>query len=207
MFSNVVYQNEKIYIEIAVTHFLSVDKLNSGFRIIELALSSEDDILNILNSKLLKADNKVHFHNFKIQHKIGCFCSPGNCCNKFIFFTISLNGKCNMKILKEWDLESYQNKYNSQSLWSILTPLDNQYDEDDDHDHWKKDVFKQNVAKAFREKVNVRNCYICRYHAENFSMDFTNNDPIFCKFQKFSCKSNYATNCNFFKSDPIYYNE
>lgn len=57
--------NSPIFIEIFVTHECSQEKKSSGIRIIELAIQSEKDILNIVNSTKLIESEKVRLYNFK----------------------------------------------------------------------------------------------------------------------------------------------
>ncbi len=54
---------EKIFIEIAVTHFSSERKLNSGYRLIEIDINSEDDI-EVINRRKLVQNEQVNFINF-----------------------------------------------------------------------------------------------------------------------------------------------
>ena len=74
-------KGEKIYIEIAVTHFCEDEKINSGNRIIEFSIQNEEDITNILEFKNGKVnDNKIKFYNFKSEKRYQC---QNNCGNKF----------------------------------------------------------------------------------------------------------------------------
>ncbi len=73
--------NEKIYIEIKVTHGISQEKLNSKNKIIEIPISSEDDIQKMKVTKLSELNNglNIKFFNFKREIKgtaqFRCFCS------------------------------------------------------------------------------------------------------------------------------------
>lgn len=73
--------NEKIYIEIKVTHGVSQEKLNSKNKIIEIPISSEDDIQKMKVTKLSELNNNLNikFFNFKREikgiEKFRCFCS------------------------------------------------------------------------------------------------------------------------------------
>lgn len=72
---------DKIYIEIAVTHFCEDEKINSGNRIVEFSIQREEDISNILDFKVGKVDfNKIKYYNFKSIKEYDC---NGNCGNKF----------------------------------------------------------------------------------------------------------------------------
>jgi glutamine synthetase type III len=58
-----------------------------------------------------------------------------------------------------------------------------------------------------KQNLNVRNCFVCRYHSENDSFQYfreTKSLPIFCKFLKKECNSNEAVNCQYFKLEQNY---
>lgn len=68
-----------VFIEIWVTHKSSEEKLNSKYHIIEIHITSEDDIQQIVHSHLIKESDeyidywgkirKIQFHNFKSEYK------------------------------------------------------------------------------------------------------------------------------------------
>lgn len=58
------YPKSPIFIEILVTHECSQEKKDSGIRIIELKIQSEDDILKIVNSSCLIEGENVRLYNF-----------------------------------------------------------------------------------------------------------------------------------------------
>lgn len=192
---------EKIYIEIAVTHFSSNEKKHSGNRIIEFTLRNEDDIKSITDFKDGFDENNVQYYNFKRKEKIGTFCTIGNCHKKFNLFNVSVTGKCNLNILKESDLEKNIEKYKLTTIWSIVEPQQELNIEDDYfyEGNTIKDIFVDYIHKAFKEKVKVKNCYLCKYHATNTSWCYIEGEPIFCKFLKKTCNSNQATKCEYFR--------
>jgi len=83
------------------------------------------------------------------------------------------------------------------------------YREVDDEDGFEaprpKEIFNDCVKKAYKKFPQLRNCYLCRYHAENNSNNFEDHKPIFCKFLKESCDSNNAVSCQYFKIEKKYY--
>lgn len=62
---NINNSNAPIFIEILVTHECSQEKKNSGIRIIEFVIQSEEDILNIVHSSQIREGNNVRLYNFK----------------------------------------------------------------------------------------------------------------------------------------------
>jgi len=197
--------NEKIYVEIAVTHYSSQEKIKSGNRIIEFNITNEDDLNEIFEFKKGNSSDKTQYFNFKQKKNSGSFCSPGKCCTKFNFFNVSGDGRCNLKIITEPEIGYITRKYDSTSIWTIIEPSIHKSDDDDYYRGRKKSqTFKDYLIKANKEKIKVKNCYICRYHAENTSWDYVEGEPIFCKFQKITCNSNYASKCRFFKVDSVF---
>ena len=106
-----------------------------------------------------------------------------------------------MNILKESDLEKSIEKYKSTTIWSIIEPQQKLSIDDDDfyEGNTIKDIFVDYVHRAFKEKVKVKNCYLCKYHATNTSWCYIEGEPIFCKFLKKTCNSNQAAKCEYFR--------
>jgi len=84
---------EKIFVEIAVTHSSSEEKINSNYRIIELEIQSEDDFEPIKRRCLSVSDSNVKFKNFKTEERNTSICN-GNCRVKHNFFTLDNEGRC-----------------------------------------------------------------------------------------------------------------
>lgn len=59
-----------------------------------------------------------------------------------------------------------------------------------------KDIFKAVVSVFKLKKYNVRNCFLCRYGAENDSLWNENSKTIFCKTFRFTCSSGQAVSCD-----------
>lgn len=91
-------KGDKIYIEIAVTHFCEEDKINSGNRIVEFSIQKEDDISNILEFKDGKVDfDKIKYYNFKSEKEYTC---QGNCGNKFACLSVNKDDTIHYERLK-----------------------------------------------------------------------------------------------------------
>lgn len=90
-------RGEKIYIEIAVTHFCEDEKINSGNRIIEFSIQQEDDISYIIDFKDGKLNsNKINLYNFKSIKEYNC---NDNCSNKFSCISVLENDNIEYKRL------------------------------------------------------------------------------------------------------------
>lgn len=185
---------DKLFIEIAVTHYLSEPKSKSEFRIIELAIEDESDFEPIKERFLTIRSQKIKFKNFKQLVSEKSFCQ-GNCDRMFDFFVLYKNGKGRLfqKTLKMIQNELKRQKNNIIKHY-LTYDLDYAYPE----------KFKYFIAKSHTEGLNVKNCFLCRYHAQNNSRsyyDSAKDNPIFCKFLKSTCHSNYAIDCRYFRAD------
>ncbi len=179
---------EKIFIEIAVTHFSSELKISSDYRIIELEVEDETD-LEVIKQHLISVNYpKVKFKNFRIKEITGHHCD-NNCMNPFNLFVVTPDGKSR---IFEWSLTEISNYLQREVLifYEITTNEDYNY----------STKYKWSVARAYASKVNIKNCFICRYHAQNKTMDASKN-PIFCKFLRIICNSNEAAICKYFMPD------
>lgn len=195
-------KKEKIYVEIAVTHLSTETKKHSGQRIIEFIIENEEDAQNILRFKTGEESKKVKLYGFKFRTDSGTFCG-NNCSNHdFNFFHVTEKGKCNLSVVSENILRGLIIKYSSINIWFTYEPL---LKDDDDSKYYSSNrdgrAFRKYIRQAYLQKVNVRNCFVCRYHAINKSWEFKAGEPIFCKFLKKACNSNYAANCQYFKAD------
>jgi len=69
-------------------------------------------------------------------------------------------------------------------------------------------IFVNAVATFAQDNYKIKNCFICRYHADNISWyEDTNGVPIFCKFLKIKCNSNKAVTCEYFRLEKKYVEE
>jgi len=182
---------EKIYIEIAVTHFSSDEKIESSQRIIEFALTSEDDIEEIKKFRDEGESYLAHPINFNLSKKKQAFCKKGECNRKFYYFTVSNSGKCRLFVEKESEI--IRIRHNSQKpIYSIVEAVSGE--------PYGGAMFKYFLAKTHKENVKVKNCFLCRYHAISNGKRL----PIFCKFLKKEYKSNQASECEFYRIDDDY---
>jgi len=185
---------EKIFFEVVVTHTSSQEKINSKYRIIEFFISSEEEIKNI-ESCVLQESNKIHFMNFKRQPQ-GKWCN-GKCLNEIIpyasdillhnAFVIYKNGKSAF-IRESLDhIESIQSKLLHFEHISLKEHSD------------IGSFYKYKIVEAFQKGLKFKNCFLCRYHAQNQS--WNSSGAVFCKFLKKAGNSNMATDCQYFKPD------
>lgn len=189
---------EKVFIEIAVTHFSSEAKLNSEYRIIEFEIETEDDFEPI-KQKFLSIENpKIKFKNFKTKEIITSICN-GNCKKKYFLSTLDKDGRF---LLKQYNLNQIKN-YLATAKDKIVKYQITQ------NKGYYYGLFKTRVATFAKENLYVRNCFICRYHGEKSSWRLEDpiGVPIYCRFLKIRCNSNEAVTCECFKVDSKYVDE
>jgi len=187
---------DRIFIEIAVTHKSSELKLDSDYRIIEIEVEDDEGFEPIRNNLLSVKDSNINFVNFQNKRKVGSFCK-GNCQKSFDFFRIDKNGR---GILTQNNLKEINHFLKQQ-----LTKVAHYYITEDLGDYYRV-KFKYFVAKSYKENIRIKNCFICRYHAQNNSWYYENarENPVFCKFLKIKCNSNHAVSCEYFKVEMDY---
>ena len=191
---------DKIFVEIAVTHLSTEQKLNSKYRIIEINVDSEEDFEPI-KSKFLSINNsKIKFKNFKTK-QINC---NGNCENTYNLLTLDKEGRCLLQQLNLKQIKRLLVTDNEKIEKYEISEYDNC------ESYYNSITFKNAVATFAKENLKIRNCFICRYHANNETRWFEegiNGVPIFCKFLKIKCNSNKAVTCEYFRLEKNYVEE
>lgn len=187
---------EKIYIEIAVTHFLSSKKEESGRRIIEIPIETEEDIQKIQRARLTPED--VLFLGFNqttqvvLDHE--CKCSF----RQFFAFYVYDSGKSFLELNTLSGIHANLAKNKNRILYSNIIEVDPDFENSlMAFGHAHGELFIRQIQIAYKKKVPVKNCFLCKYQGDNW--DYTNNLPIFCKGKKIQCGSNEAAKCDWYK--------
>lgn len=186
---------EKIYIEIAVTSFLSEKKAHSGNRVIEIRLDSDADIKSI-SARHITADDALLIGFDQAESPI--VDSECHCAFKTYFvFYLFPTGKA---ILKEKSLAAIAYDLRSKAIihHKVLLPFDrNDADLEMgllDSPLDKRDFFIGELTKAFEHGFKVRNCFLCRYHGVNLY-----DSGVYCRAKRMECSSNFAVECSWFR--------
>lgn len=188
--------NEKIYIEIAVTHFLSNEKENSNKKIIEITLEDESDISKITKGEITSED--ALFINFN-QSTTAISDSDCKCAHKPIFaFFVFNSGKALLQRESLTAAYEYMHRNKNSIIYSNLinqqTIKENEILSNTEH---SGALFVEQVKLAYERQVKIRNCYLCKYKGENW--DYDRQNPIFCRGKKIKCTSNQAATCDWYK--------
>lgn len=185
-------KNKKLFIEIAVTHQSTHEKINSAYRIIEIAINDEKDI-SIISDRFLKESQNTAFYNF--ERKI-----VDNFCHSSCIHGIKPYDKC----LLEDDVfiiyKSGKSIITRKSIGELEKGNVSYYERVNKTNVRADKLFKIKVIEAYLNNRPIKNCYLCRYHAKNNRYDEYN--PVFCKFFLKTCNSNQAAKCRYYKADP-----
>ena len=183
-----------VYIEIAVSHFLSEKKKTSGKRIIEITIESEDDIEQIRTANI--SDEHASFQGFTPKIRLAtdsqCECVKDN----YFAFYLFHSGKC---FLDNGSLESIRIKLEEigdKIAWKNLV-LNQEIKEDSFgfyHPQTPDKVFMENVKIAHDLDLPFKNCNLCRHHEKSYSK--TIGGGIYCKWLNVKCNSNDANSCS-----------
>ena len=181
-----------IYIEIAVSHFLSEEKTHSGKRIIEIPVATEADIEPIRSAAIDEQHASLtgFYPKINVIPDVECKCAKRN----YFAFYVFQSGKAylNHGSLRYLDSEIQRNR--SSLIWIVLSE---QRDSENYFGHDNKTpnkMFVTNVHNAHREKVPFKNCYLCKHHGRNWDKSSSHN--IYCKTYRKSCNSNDANDCD-----------
>lgn len=182
------FPDRKLYVKIAVTHFLSEKKSRSFEKIIEIPISSEEDLKKIRSRRL--TGSEARFLNFttpsEIQVDADC-----KCANKRAFAFIVFNsGKCFLEDSTLCDVAS-KSRPNQNSIENFRVIV---ADEDRYRPQSASFVFQEAVEHAADEGFPIKNCYLCTFQGDNFVKG--QKTPIYCKRFKKKCKSDAAVNCD-----------
>ncbi|WP_429193164.1 competence protein CoiA family protein [Aeromonas salmonicida] len=197
---------DKIYIEIAVTHFLSEDKERSGNRIIEIPLENELDVEKISRAHLTPKDAMFIGFNQSTtaitDHE--CSCAQRN----FYGFFVFSSGKAILLHRTLASLYYYIDQNRETIIYSNIL-YDRTSNDSEIYGVRREELFSssENNGSIFIEQVKlsaergvkIRNCFLCRYRGENW--DYDGKNPIFCKGKKIKCTSNEAATCDWYKLD------
>ena len=179
---------EKIFIEFAVTHRSTEEKINLKNRIIELSIIDETSLFPILSRNFSQTNEQIKFYNFNPSEVI--IDSNPNCDNDFLFFVLKNNGAAQIKRLKPRILSKKIN--NGEIVFYKRISLEKSTIDK---------VYRKEVIDAYKSKKKIMNCFLCRYHALR-EIRINDSRPIFCKFIKRVFSSTQAISCEYFRPDP-----
>lgn len=177
--------DDPIFIEILVTHECSQEKKNSGIRIIEIEIQSEEDILNIVHSSQIAEGDTVHLYNFNPKDTL--VTDIGLPFLKYVLF----RSKKSYVDIFNYTCRNYDQ--HRRGIYEISMPLDK-------CGHFSKSLYVIGKAKAHVEGYLPKDCQLCKWKSVDLS------GGSFCKLYKKCgnpkyCKDNNAAQCSMFRED------
>jgi len=154
---------ETIYIEVAVTHKSSEKKIESGHRIIEYLIESEEDTSLLRSTRVQTENQRVHLYNFHSKPLRKDLCN-GACQNTFSCFVIDYKGRAS--VIKSTPKKLIE-KINNKAV--VLSSLCENEDK-------VQSEFYSFVREAVRIGIRVRSCLVCT----NVGID-KENDNLLCQ--------------------------
>lgn len=196
IFGNNKYNEENpIFIEICVTHPCEKEKIESGIKIIEFKVESEDDIINIINSPIKEGD-KTRFYNFKPKELQGQWDNYSNNLKRFILYS---SGKAYMESINCHKLNKHW------GIFEIAVPMSIECEDvpvQIGGEFWSQAsaLFAACYIMANKQFPFAKHCNICRWHC------ITNFGEKICKLYKKChtqryCDENNPLACQYFQVD------
>jgi len=182
--------HERVFIEIAVTHKASDTKTNSGNKMIEIIIKEEKDLIYLTGDQINPEQLEAHSINFKFPKKFISI-KPEECpCGNNSLFFVYRNGKARL-LSNLKNPESYPLKHKTWYYYRLIKGHGDGVE-----------TFISCLEAAYNEGVNVKNCYLCRYHGYKIVCGITTKG-IFCKFLRRDIQnSNNAAECEYYRPDP-----
>ena len=191
---------EKIYIEIAVTHFMSEEKESSGNRIIEIPLDDESDVEKISKAHLTSKDAMFIGFNQSTTAIADNECTCSN--KKYYAFFVFTSGKAILQYSSLAAHYDYMNRNKGTIIYSnIIKDHKSKDDEIFNSTEHNGILFIEQVKLADERGIKIKNCFLCRYQGENW--DYDRQYPIFCRGKKIKCQSNQAAKCDWYKPNHL----
>ena len=185
---NKTNSNQPIFIEIFVTHECTQEKKESGIRIIEIKIQSEEDILSIVNSTSLDEGEKNRLYNFRRKDiLVNYFVQPFQ---KYILYH-------SLKSYVDRDIFTCRNyNENRKGIYEISM----EYDDCIPYFINSGGLYGVGKVKAYLDGYLKKDCQLCKWQAE----DMSGNQ--FCKLYKKCgnpkyCNENDSTKCTMFREN------
>ena len=200
---------DPILIEIQVSHKSTPQKLDSGLRIIEICLRTEEDIERLLSAPSINESPEginvnfreerttgfAQFHGFKRESS-----DPIPLALRYIpRFYLYPNGKAYVTNYDDLNLKSCRCVGNKEIDYSIFeASIDCDYLAD-------PSPFEYGYIAARDNGIQIRNCQLCKYHKSGYDYG---SSPIFCcLYKKYNTpeepEPQYAKECEYYREDKM----
>lgn len=181
---------ERMLIEVAVTHKCDPAKVASGLRILELHIDHDSKIAAFANGVDASLP-WVELHNFKQQPPIEVGCNH-NCDAQLSLFIVYKSGK-SMLVSDHpsvmWGMQKKPAVVYSRVVEEIEQGLALGYLAADEG-------YRREAERAFKSGAPIKCCSICRYAGFR-----TWEKPVFCKIKKVEVGVNEAASCDAYRPE------
>jgi hypothetical protein len=185
-----------ILFEIHVEHAVDESKAGGGERIIEIDITSEEDVAKLERPWIDLGAERVRTFNFNIKPRAKKIDSA-HCIREASAFVVYQNGKCRL-----FDREPYGKIASTRGTQRIRWIREEEWP--DGHGH--AEYFAKLVVEERKRGVMIKNCHLCRYHGLHRDRGAT-SAATFCKWKKQKVMSNIAGDCEAYMDDPSAYTD
>lgn len=180
--------SDYIFIEIFVTHKSEVNKIETKSRIIEIKVENEEDIKELENPLINHNNLDIRLINFNVKPIKRILVNKNECIRCNNGFYVYKSGK---SIYTKFKYGKYQS----------LKPKIIYFKEYDENYYYHPDRYIKDVIEAYNNKIDIKNCHLCRYHGFAKKHPNSASKKIFCKYYKETKTSNFAADCSIYKPD------
>lgn len=198
---------EPVLIEIHVSHKCTPQKRESGLRIIEIQLKTEEDITNLLSGSIVEnaesgfgaASDRdtigyAKFYGFKNKSSES---KPLDCRSIPRFYLFS-NGKAFVTNLDEFMSCRFAGHKTNRAVFEASV---------DSSLFGAHSIYEYGYAAAKQSGLFVKTCHFCKYHRSGFDKLLGNN-PLFCCLHKEYGtpeypQMNHALECSYYSEDKV----
>lgn len=184
-----------VFIEICVNHPCSEEKINSGIRIIEVVIRSEEDIDRIISSTICEGDDLIKLYNFNPKSQV-----IDSCYKELSKFVLDKNNRGHFISFGDVNCKTYTER-GYKSLFELTVEMDGSKE---------YSIFQMGMATAYKYKYPVRSCFLCKYHRRNEDKYMYHEGDatlpiICCLYKKLGtkkyCRSTKALECDAYRVD------
>lgn len=211
-------KKDPILIEICVSHKCTSSKINSGLKIIEIPIRTEEDI-EYLKKNPISEEKGVRFYGFKRESK-----EKVEIYDKLFFrFILHKSGaafvklkSCKKQHIKDNKYSIFEcNIYPNRNQYALENNNNNEIEEEYNEfdDDYEEHIFLHSTLElganpldiglvyATKHNVNVKNCHLCKYVRDD-------KPNLFCCLSKkygtpYNPNQKDATPCQYFKQDKL----
>ena len=162
--------------------------VNNDEKVVQYAIDLNSNVFPWEECLVIQEGTKARFFNFEKKKVLDCKREF------FIAIVVYKNGRCmplsERKIADIKSVISERQHAISEYLLIPISKLEQELGFPSD-----KDLFKAAVSIFKLRKLEVKNCFLCKYSGDNMYNWDDESKPVFCKTFRFPCSSGQAVGC------------